>query len=202
MQLSSSEGIAYPSTGSHAISIEWKYSRFNFAELLMRVNDLYVTNGVSMNIEDVYRFFYDKKDTPCPITDKLIMGGYQQRSGGYIRTARKRGKVVDHRQALPSQWWHLIECYYPYRIKIGHPTFPATVVCGELLMWMAEVSGAVDQTELTALVDEILTNGVRDKGRILNRGKWNTKIKNLCFDAIERAVKQSGETSLLPRAST
>ena len=37
-----------------------------------------------MNNQQVQNFFYDKKDTPCPITESLIKSGYQQEREGYI----------------------------------------------------------------------------------------------------------------------
>ena len=43
-----------------------------------------------MNIRQVKEFFEDKKNTPCPLTERLIKAGYQQTSGGYINLAKKR----------------------------------------------------------------------------------------------------------------
>ena len=37
-----------------------------------------------MNIHQVEEFFKDKKDTPCPLTERLIKAGYQQPSDRHI----------------------------------------------------------------------------------------------------------------------
>lgn len=52
-----------------------------------------------MDIRQVKEFFKDKKNTPCPLTERLIKAGYQQTGGGYIDLAKKRGLVVDYTKA-------------------------------------------------------------------------------------------------------
>ena len=66
-----------------------------------------------MNIRQVKEFFKDKKNTPCPLTERLIKAGYQQTDGGYIDLAKKSGMVVDYTKAEPTQYWHLMEEYVP-----------------------------------------------------------------------------------------
>ena len=48
-----------------------------------------------MNIGQVEKAYRPHEKTPCPITERLIKGGYQQTGGGYIRFARDCGKTVD-----------------------------------------------------------------------------------------------------------
>ena len=52
-----------------------------------------------MNIRQVKEFFMDKKNTPCPLTERLIKAGYQQTGGGYMDLAKKRGLTVDYTKA-------------------------------------------------------------------------------------------------------
>ena len=57
-----------------------------------------------MNVRQVKKIFKDKKDTPCPLTERLIKAGYQQTGGGYINLAKKRGLTVDYTKAGPTQY--------------------------------------------------------------------------------------------------
>lgn len=122
-----------------------------------------------MNIRQVKEFYKDKENTPCPLTDKLISSGYKQTSGGYIKIAKEKGIKS------PTQYWHLMN----YCDMIDeNKTFSKSIVCGELIFWMAEVSGAVPKQELESLLNEILTGNIKD------RKKWNKKIQEVCFDKL------------------
>ena len=55
-----------------------------------------------MNNRQIRIFYIDKEHTDCPITDRLISGGYMQSSGGYISNARRVGIEA------PSQYRHLL----------------------------------------------------------------------------------------------
>lgn len=57
-----------------------------------------------MNVRQVKKFFKDKKDTSCPLTERLIKAGYQQTGGGCINLAKKRGLTVDYTKAEPAQY--------------------------------------------------------------------------------------------------
>ena len=134
-------------------------------------------------IEKVRSFFLDKENKPCPLTEKLVKAGYQQVSGGYIDRARKENIVVDYCQNSPSQYWHLMsycEANNPSKV------FPRSIVCGELLFWMAEVSESVSKSELKLLLDSIITSPISSDGKrpIYDRKKWNGLIHKLCFDSI------------------
>ena len=50
------------------------------------------------------------------------------------------------------------------------------------MLYMSEVSGAVDATELSELCDRILS------GDVHNRRKWNREIQRVCFDRIVKTV--------------
>lgn len=129
-----------------------------------------------MENHDIRKFFERKEieEDPCPLTDELIQGGYIQKSGGYIKTAKQRG--INN----PTQYWHLIECWS----KSSKPNakFDRRIQCGELIFWMAEVSKAVDIKELEELKEEIL--------RVYknSRREGNRKIQQVCFDKIIHLV--------------
>ena len=142
-----------------------------------------------MNIRQVEEFFKDKKDMPCPLTEQLIKAGYQQTSGGDIDLAKKRGLIVDYTKAEPTQYWHLIEEYCPSVDR--DKSFNRSIVCGELIFWMAEVSKAVPDDQLEELLKRIIAN--RDNSTTppkYDRIKWNKEIQRLCFDAIANVVEK------------
>lgn len=141
-----------------------------------------------MNIHQVEEFFKDKKDIPCPLTERLIKAGYQQTGGGYIDLAKKRGLIVDYTKAEPTQHWHLIEEYCPSVDR--DKSFSRSIVCGELIFWMAEASKAVPDDQLEELLKRIIAN--RDTSTTppkYDRIKWNKEIQKLCFDAITNVVE-------------
>lgn len=143
-----------------------------------------------MNIRQVKAFFEDKENTLCPLTKQLVKAGYQQTGGGYIALAKKRGLVVDYTQALPTQYWHLIEEYVPSVPE--NKIFNKSIVCGELLFWMAEVSKAVPSEKLEELLRRIVAN--EDASAVTpkyDRKKWNKEIQDLCFDAIVDIVEKT-----------
>ncbi|MBR5408949.1 hypothetical protein IK112_03375 [Candidatus Saccharibacteria bacterium] len=141
-----------------------------------------------MNIRQVKEFFKDKKEAPCPLTEKLIKAGYQQTSGGYIDLAKKRGAIVDYTKAEPTQYWHLVEEYIPSVPE--DKSFNKSIVCGELIFWMAEVSKTVPENELEKLLERIIANGDNSTTPPkYDRIKWNKEIQKLCFDAIANVVE-------------
>ena len=142
-----------------------------------------------MNIRQVEQFFKDKKNTPCPLTERLIKAGYQQTGGGYIDIAKEHGLIVDYTKAEPTQYWHLIEEYCP-SVNKDKP-FSKSIKCGELIFWMAEVSEAVSNDKLEKLLERIIADGNDSTTPPkYNRTKWNNEIHNLCFDAITNVVEK------------
>lgn len=141
-----------------------------------------------MNIRQVEEFFEDKKNTPCPLTERLIKAGYQQTSGGYIDLAKKHGLTVDYTKAKPTQYWHLIEEYCPSVDK--DKPFNKSIVCGELIFWMAEVSKAVPDDKLKELLERIINDGNGATPPKYDRVKWNKEIQNLCFNTIVDIVER------------
>ena len=133
----------------------------------------------SMSNKQVRDFFIGKEKTPCPITDRLISGGYRQSSGGYIAYAKEQ-HVAD-----PSQYWHLISSWSDRRPDDA--SFNRRIQCGELLFWMAEVSEALNPADLSGLRDRIL------KEYVNNRREGNRIIKDTCFDAITDKVLSRSE---------
>ena len=79
----------------------------------------------------------------------------------------------------PTQYWHLMN----YCDMVDeNKTFSKSIVCGELIFWMAEVSGAVPKQELESLLNEILADNIKD------RKKWNRRIQEVCFAQIGNTI--------------
>jgi len=144
-----------------------------------------------MTIQQVKEFFIDKEYAPCPLTEKLVKAGYQQVSGGYIDRARKEGVLVDYKKNSPSQYWHLMT-YCDSRD--GKKTFSKNIVCGELIFWMAEVSGAVDEFMLETLAAQIIYSADISKCETptFDRRYWNNQIQQTCFNNLELLIKNGG----------
>ncbi len=142
-----------------------------------------------MTIDQVTNFFINKYLTPCPLTEKLVKAGYQQRSGGYIDRAITEGIEVDYTQNKPSQYWHLMTYC---NSRQSDRLFSKSIVCGELIFWMAEVSGAVEKDELEKLANRIIESASCPKGKrpIYDRNKWNREIQQLCFDKIVETIEK------------
>ena len=136
-----------------------------------------------MTIGEVKAFFQDKEHKPCPLTEQLVKAGYQQVSGGFIDTAKWRGVKVNYKENSPSQFWHLMT--YCDRRRADMP-FTKSIVCGELIFWMAEVSGAVDPVDLKRLASQIIESADLSRGSrpVYDRKKWNREIQKVCFDKI------------------
>ncbi len=122
-------------------------------------------------------YFEPLMNAPCPKTDALIMSGFQQKSGGYIDYAKECGIFVDYKKALPNQGWHFIRSYLdrtdPDKARIE------SVICGELIYWLAEVSNALSEEELDELSREV---------RALDRKNANSLIKARCFPRVLEIV--------------
>lgn len=131
-----------------------------------------------MKFKTVIEFFKDKDNQDlCPLTNYLIKSGWHQRFGtGYLKNV---GKLED----IPSQYNHLMN-YCKSRIQMGNIYYPYTP-CGELVFWMAEVSGTVENDCLKALANRIITSNNT------SRKYWNTEIKNICWEAIKKTVNNS-----------
>lgn len=76
-------------------------------------------------------------------------------------------------------------------IRPEQEKFTKTIQCGELIFWMAEVSGSVPTDALEQLVDAIAENAIGYDGDrpIYDRRYWNKEIQRLCFDAIRDCVE-------------
>ncbi|MCI1954408.1 MAG: hypothetical protein LKJ37_05460 [Ligilactobacillus acidipiscis] len=122
----------------------------------------------------IKKFFVDKENAPCPITNRLIENGYRQKSGGYISYAKQLGVKK------PTQYWHLMESWS--RRSADDAKFTRAIQCGELIFWMAEVSEAVDQDTMNRLADLIIDQYVND------RHVGNRIIQETCFSKIETKV--------------
>ena len=55
----------------------------------------------TMDNQQIRNFYLSKEHVPTPETDRLIAGGYMQKSDGYIEYAKECG-------VEPTQHWHLI----------------------------------------------------------------------------------------------
>lgn len=144
-----------------------------------------------MTAEQIRKFYENKKDTPCPLTEKLIKSGYQQRSGGYISYAKECGIEVDYKKASPSQWWHLIKSW----CDRSEPTdkFTRSIRCGELIFWMAEVSGEFSEMELKKYAIKALLEAedyTKDGKMPLRTATGNLIIRDYFFKRIKNAVEK------------
>lgn len=132
-----------------------------------------------MTYGKVLTFFKKLQDENPPITDKLVKNGFKQVCDGYILEASQRG--IEN----PSQHWHL-KTYCEAKIKEGKLNHNYRYTpCGELLVYMAEASKAVDAVTLEGLVEEIITSD-----QIHNRRFWNNRIKDVCWDKIKLKFNQ------------
>ena len=88
---------------------------------------------------------------------------------------------------LPSQYWHLM-IYCASRNESN--TFGKSIVCGELIFWMAEVLDCVPSNEMETLLEQIINSRIiADNGTFqYDRKRWNKAIQNLCFDRIVKMV--------------
>ena len=136
-----------------------------------------------MTIGEIKSYYQDREEVPCPLTEKLVKAGYQQVGGGYIDRAKRTGIRVNYEENSPSQYWHLMT--YCDSRKADRP-FSNRISCGELLFWMAEVSGSVAKEELERLANRIIESVDLSKGSrpIYDRIKWNREIQKLCFEKI------------------
>ena len=143
-----------------------------------------------MTIDQVINFFIHMDEIPCPLTERLVGAGYQQKDGGYIKRARKEGKEIDYQRNLPSQYWHLMTFCYS---RPAQEKFTKTIQCGELIFWMAEVADCVPKADMAGLVEEISKNAIKstDERPVYDRRHWNREIQRLCFDAIKNKVENS-----------
>lgn len=150
-----------------------------------------------MKTWQVQAFYQDKEKVSCPLTEKLLQGGYRQERGGYVAYARQqeaRGETVPRQGNWPSQWWHLMVSYCERTDK--DISFTKRIQCGELLFWMAEAGSCVDRKALEELADRILDSAVVVQGRkgarrVYRRRTWNREIQRLCFDAIVETVEKA-----------
>lgn len=133
-----------------------------------------------MTYADVYNYLKKKANEDPPFTRKLVSNGYKQTQGGYILEASKRG--IEN----PSQNWHLLD-YCKSKIDEGmaDQNYRFTP-CGELLVYMAEASNAVDAATLEALVFKINNSDEPYN----NRRYWNKRIKDVCWDKINLKLNQ------------
>lgn len=129
-----------------------------------------------MTFKQIFTFYWDKRDTPCPLTDMLVEGGYK--FGEYIKEAE--AEEIPN----PTQWWHLMHyCLKQYELHNENSTYPYTP-CGELIFWMAEVSGVVSTEVLEGLKDSLL-----DKQDITRR-QGNSMITKVCWESIKNLFNQ------------
>ena len=145
-----------------------------------------------MTIKSIKEYYSDKKNITCPLTEKLVKAGYQQRGGGYITNAKCEGITVDYTKNLPSQYWHLMSYC---SIKNDADIFTRQIVCGELLFWMAEVARCVPTAVLEKLVDDIIANpvGIEGDRPVYDRKKWNVIIQRTCFNRIVGIIEKQGK---------
>lgn len=137
-----------------------------------------------MKNTQIRQFYQNTEHTPCPLTERLITAGFRQKSGGYIRYARQCG--IKH----PTQYWHLMTSWSAR--SVPDAPFDRRIQCGELIFWMAEVSRAVPEAELSALADCILSEYT---GR---RRAADRLVQAVCFDRMAAVVRSALMTPFGP----
>ena len=70
----------------------------------------------------------------------------------------------------------------------GEKVFGRSIVCGELIFWMAEVSEAMPEGELRGLLERIIASK-DDVASGYDRKKWIKEIQRICFDRIVAEVE-------------
>lgn len=131
---------------------------------------------IILTYNDVFDYFKNIKADDPPITRKLVKNGYISKDG-YIELS----EYLEIKN--PTQWWHIIS-YSSANIAKGKGDSNCRwISCGELIVYMAEASHAVDTVTLENLVTEIINSN-----RIDNRRYWNNRIKDVCWDAIKATI--------------
>ena len=76
--------------------------------------------------------------------------------------------------------------------------FGKSIVCGELIFWMAEVLNCVPKTEMESLLNKIIASGTAVKNGIIvyDRKRWNKEIQILCLD---KKLLNAGLTKILDK---
>jgi hypothetical protein len=130
-----------------------------------------------MTNKQIKQYLENNKDFEArktPITDRLIIGGYQQDpNSGYRLTAKQEG--IEN----PTQYWHLMNWS---NNSSDDATFGKNIVCGEFIFYLAEATQAVDTDTLKDLCNKILA----DLGK--GRRYWNGEIQKVCFDKIVEKI--------------
>ena len=135
-----------------------------------------VITDLAMALPEVESYFGDKENAACPLTNELIQSGYKQKRDGYVTYLRNKGWTDEK---IYHQYNHLIYSWVEQSKSDGKTTtFGKTIVCGELLFWMAEVSHAVAEQELKELKDRVLAEFHAKKA---TRRKLNKEIQRVCF---------------------
>ena len=110
-----------------------------------------------MNIKQVKAVYKSHEYISTPLTEKLVTAGYQQTHGGYIDNAKSLAMEVDFQKNQPSQYWHLMSYC---DTKKEDDLFTKSVVCGELIFWMAEVLDCVPKEHRENLVNGIISSRI------------------------------------------
>lgn len=140
--------------------------------------DILSATSVSMTIGE-FKSILETKKEHYPFSDEFIEK-YQQKSGGYIDTAKGEGIEISKVKHSPNQKWHWIYSWYYPSIKDG--TFTETddakskcytrILSPELLLWMYEASNvdiykikaaftAAEQGKINSLASSTIAKNMR-----------------------------------------
>lgn len=112
------------------------------------------------------------------MSDSFVKDGYMQEKGGYIDRAKKEGIVKNIDKAEPNQKWHLLKSYYLQTdINSDAQKCYNSLLCPELLLWIAEAAGfdvEVLSKEAKRIIDAGYNGHARSQaGRHIKRSiKW------------------------------
>lgn len=159
-----------------------------------------------MTIEQVKNELDKLSDKKCPLTERLVKSGFQQKQSndGYTKNARNATPkvVVDFRQALPTQEWHFYESFYANTEDVNQE-FANRYSCGEFIFWLAEKLDVepLDSdryASLEDLVNEVIKILVFkgdevNPNKLLNKREGNQLIRKQCWGEIERRLRELSE---------
>lgn len=146
-----------------------------------------------MTVEQVKQVIDKFENISCPLTEKLIQSGFQQKDG-YINYAKEDSReVVDFTKAKPSQKWHFYTSFYDRADKNSNFRF---YPCGEFLFWLAEILNVKPKDySLDVLLEKVIEtmkfkNDIIEPKYLLNKSIGNNLIKEQCWDGIKHRLNE------------
>lgn len=178
--------------------------QFNNMLSLQQINKREIELGASVmtTVKDLALYLIDKNEYYEQSSE--FIKHYQQSGRGYIRFARKMGRLVDPQKCEPNQKWHFFQSWLFQRFQKGNicwdsdanKTLYQRIQCPELFLWLLEATGICRCK--VAFAKELAENGKKNKARLITIAK---EIRmEVPWEAVEEAMKlhkpRSDESSL------